>query len=655
MGSRDKEFTTKIKQAFDLVEFVSQSVALKRSGKYFTGLSPFSKEKSPSFFVNPEKQTFHCYSTDQGGDIIDFVMLTQGYSFPEALEFLANKAGIPLEKTNRSPEQIAKDRAEEEEKKLYLKLNQFAAKFYQDQLEGPAGALARDYVKKRAIEPEFQLAFALGYAPDSWTALRDYFLKIQAPLLKAYHLGLFRTKGGEPPKADGSNLFDTFRNRLVFPIRGAAGEVLGFGGRWLGASNADAPKYLNSMESPVYEKDKVLYNLDQARKSIRDSGTVVLVEGYMDCLALVQAGFSNVVANCGTALTKTQAGMLRKMAPKIICFYDADAAGQAATERAMDLFLETEGVPLLGAKIPDGKDPDEFLRSHGEEGKLKMAEILQNSPALIDEWINSTIASTSHTLQARTDALDKITRKLAKLREDLWVQARLNGIAKGLSMEESLVRDAVQRLRKGLAPARPPSANAAPVANPLAKSGPNISASRPANARANQGKEKQISISDGKRDLGFERRFLRDLLQHPSWISLLRAKHLQNASVVLPLMMHEELRGLLERILQPLESGELEEDRIERELESCRENPLLRNILSSASVREENTLPDSDLDVALARLKDDFLKQKAAILQLKIREAQTKGNEGEVGLLFQELMDLETSRKRAKNNFSGEK
>ncbi|RZA00936.1 MAG: DNA primase, partial [Proteobacteria bacterium] len=303
MAGSDKDFVKKIKEAIDIVAYVGETVPLRRSGKYFTGLSPFTKEKSPSFFVQPEKQTFHCYSTDQGGDLIDFVMLTKGFAFREALEFLAAKANIPMEVSNRTPEQAARDRALDEERKIFFKLNRFAARFYQETFESSDGGIARDYAEKRGIERDYLLSFGIGYAPDSWTALRDLFLKIKAPMVKSYELGLFRTKGGEKPKEDGSNLFDTFRNRLMFPIRDVNGEVLGFGGRWLGANNAEAPKYINSLESVVYEKDKTLYNLDQARKPIRDMETVVLVEGYMDCLSLVQAGFPNVVANCGTALT----------------------------------------------------------------------------------------------------------------------------------------------------------------------------------------------------------------------------------------------------------------------------------------------------------------------------------------------------------------
>lgn len=637
MAGRDREFTTKLKQALDLVAFVSETVALKRSGKYYTGLSPFTKEKSPSFFVNPERQTFHCYSSDQGGDIIDFVMLTRGFSFQEALKMLADKAGIPLEITNKTPEQIARDRQIDEEKKLFFKLNRFAARFYQEQLEAPEGAVGREYVIKRAIDHESQLAFGIGYAPDSWTALRDYFLKIKAPLLKAHELGLFRTKGGDKPKEDGSNLFDTFRNRLIFPIRDVNGEVLGFGGRWLGASNAEAPKYLNSPESVVYEKDKVLYNLDQARKSIRDMESVVLVEGYMDCLALVQAGFPNVVANCGTALTKTQASLLRKMSPKVICLYDSDAAGQAATERAMTLFLETEGFPLLGARLPDGKDPDEFLRAHGDSGRLQMAEILQNSPALLDLWIEARIAETPKTLQGRTETVDKIAQKLAKLRDELWIEARLPIVAKGLDVSTDLVTGAIRKYRKGFGAGR------APVVQ--AKTAPNPPKNTLEIARPKLGKGKQIQALNGKRDLGFDRRFLSDLLKQPNWIAALRVRHAADPGAILPMVGDSEIRNALAKILEPLAAGEVESERLQDILEAAREQPQLRNILNEALMKaDDQPVPESELEALLARMKDESIKRQAVELQRRIDEAEERGDAEATGSLLRQLMDLRRTR-----------
>ena len=638
-----EEFIAKLKAAVDIVEFVGETVQLRRSGKSFTGLSPFTKEKTPSFHVNPETQSFKCFSTGEGGDIFSFLKLTKGLNFPEAVKLLADRVGLELEQSNKTPEQIAHDRKVSEDRKAALKLNMFAARFYQETLEGPLGAPARDYVKGRGILPESVLGFAIGYAPDSWTALRDLFLKIKAPMITAHNLGLFRTKGGEPPREDGSNLFDTFRNRLIFPIRDPQGEVLGFGGRWLGPSTAEAPKYLNSPESPVYEKDRILYNLDLARKSIREMDTVVLVEGYMDCLALYQAGFTNVVANCGTALTRTQTSMLRKLATKVICLYDSDKAGQAAMEKAMNLFLEVEGLPLLGAHLPDGKDPDEFLKSHPEDGQLRMAEILQNSPALLDEWIEKTVAACPKTLQARADALNKIAAKLAKLRDDLSIQARFSGLAKGLELEPDLLIDAVRKYKKGFLPDR---VIKQPEAAPTVPSVRNAK-SLPQPLDAQLQKSRRIQGSSGKRDIGFQRRFLADLLRNPSWVESLRKLATPDRVTALSPVEDPGVQQALSKILEPLLPGETEGERVGNLLNVFRDTPEIRNLVAEASFKVEDVLPPKDLDSALKRLRFDSLVKKEAELKERIKQAELEGDAQASDSLLLELMEVR--RQRAQN------
>ncbi|HEY8279853.1 MAG TPA: DNA primase [Bdellovibrionota bacterium] len=638
-----EEFIAKVKASVDIVDVVGESVQLRRSGKYLTGLSPFTKEKTPSFFVNPETQSFKCFSSDQGGDVFTFLRLTKGLNFPEAVAALAEKIGMALEETNKSPEQIERERKLSEERKAALKLNRFAARFYQEQFEGEAGAAARDYAKKRGILPESILGFALGFAPDSWTALRDYFLKIKAPMVQSYELGLFRTKGNEKPKADGSNLFDTFRNRLVFPIRDPQGEVLGFGGRWLGPASAEAPKYLNSPESAVYEKDKILYNLDQARKPIRDLETAVLVEGYMDCLALVQAGFTNVVANCGTALTRTQVGILRKLAPRVICLYDSDKAGQAAMEKAMNLFLEVEGVPLLGARLPDGKDPDEFLREHGEEGRLRMAEILQNSPALLDDWLEKTVQEGSSTLQGRMDTLNKIAPKLAKLRDDLAIQARLPGLAKSLELEGDLLIEAVRKFKKTFLAHRATgsqsnSSSAGTYAN---------AKTLPPSAAFKLQKSRQIQGASGTKGIGFQRRFLRDLLRNPTWLESLRKLDPQNCMAVLAPIDDAGIQQTLGKVLEPLAPEETEGQRVGSLLNVFRDQPDIRNLLAEVSMEAEDELPAKDLESALRRLKEESLKKRAFELQERIHQAEAKGDMQTSEALLLELTELR--RQRAQN------
>lgn len=638
-----EEFIAKVKSAVDIVAVIGETVQLRRSGSQFTGLSPFSKEKTPSFYVNPERQSFHCFSTSQGGDVFTFLKLTKGINFPEAVTMLAEKAGIELEQPNKTPEQIALDRKRSEDRKLYLKLNQYAARFYQETFEGPAGAPAREYSAKRQISPDAILQFAIGYAPDSWTALRDYFLKIQAPMISAHELGLFRTKGGEPPKADGSNFIDAFRNRLMFPIRDLQGDVLGFGGRYIGPTDPKAPKYINSSESPVYEKDKVLYNVDQARKSIRELETVVLVEGYMDCLALVQAGFTNAVANCGTALTRSQVGLLKRLAPKVICLYDSDKAGQAAMEKAMSLFLDVEGLPLLGAHLPDGKDPDEFLREHPEDGQLRMAEILQNSPALIDGWIETTVREGSSSLQGRTDSLNKIAAKLAKLRDDLSIQARLPGLAKLLELDQELLIVAIRKHKKSFLEGRlVPKSPDAPSSrgNPNAKSLPPF---RP----SNQQKNRQFQAPSVRKDFGFQRRFLGDLLRNPSWVESLRKMPAQDLAAVLSLVDDVGIQQALNKILEPLSPIETEGERVSGLLNVFRDQPEIRNLIAEATLKLDDNVLAANLEGALRKLEEEFLKKKAVELQERLKKAEESGDAPTSEALLLELMELRRRRARS--------
>ncbi len=622
----------RIKDSIDIVALIGETVPLRRAGKLFRGLSPFAKEKSPSFFVNPEKQTFYCYSTNQGGDSIDFLRLVKGYSYIEALKALGEKAGIALDLENKTPEQIAKDRQEQEARKLLLKINRFAAHFYQEQFNAPVGAVAREYAQKRAITQDALLNFGIGFAPDAWTALRDYLLKIKAPMLNAHELGLLRTKGGEAPKADGSNLFDTFRNRLIFPIRDPQGEVIAFGGRWLGSESTDAPKYLNSPESPVYHKSRTLYNLDRARKAARDLETIVLVEGYMDCLALDQAGFPNVVANCGTALTEQHARILRQLVPRVVCLYDSDAAGLKATERNMEIFLEAEGFPLLATHVPNGKDPDDFLRAGGASGAAAMADLLKNAPAEIDAWIDRVLAATPPTVQARAAAIDKIASKLALLRDELWIQARLGNLAQRLEMDGALVDRAIQRHRKNFQGLAKPATSPVKAQNVPVKSAPITQKSK-----AFQGK-------NGRKGFGFERKFLMELLAYPEWLPALRRIHERDPLLVLPHVEDQEIKSALAFMLTPLQAGESEESRLQKLQDEMRSVESVRNIVAEAVTKNDSGLPAKELEAALEKLREESQRKQVDTLKERIRAAELSGDSAESERLMQQLQELRRPR-----------
>jgi DNA primase len=350
-----------IKARLPVSEVVRKRVQLKKSGREFTGLSPFTTEKSPSFFVNDQKMAWFDFSSGQNGNIFDFVMRTEGLSFPEAVERLAAEAGVSLPKS--TPENI-----EREKKRATLQeVLELSAKFFEEQLQARTGARARGYLAGRGLGAQVQTQFRIGYAPEERFALRDYLAGKGASAETMIEAGMLIH--GE----DIAVPYDRFRDRVMFPICDRAGKVIAFGGR---ALEKDVPaKYLNSPETPLYHKGSILYNHHNARKAAHDAnGSVIVVEGYVDAISMTSAGFANVVAPCGTALTPDQCELLWRMAEEPILCFDGDRAGRKAAHRAIDTAL-----PLLGAGkslrfafLPDGQDPDDLARNGGSDAVLSI-------------------------------------------------------------------------------------------------------------------------------------------------------------------------------------------------------------------------------------------------------------------------------------------
>lgn len=352
MPARIPESTVReIIARLDIVEVVGEYVELKRQGQNYVGLCPFHSEKTPSFTVSPSKQMFYCFGCGAGGNVLSFVMKKENLPFREAIETLAGRTGVRLP-TAGSP-----DASRREGIKAKLeRINQAAGEFYHGLLvSSPVGAKARQYLEKRGLGSEAIRRFQLGYAPPSWDQLVSH--------LRRHYAGADLEKVGlVVPGKKGGGYYDRFRDRIMFPILGWRGEIIGFGGRSL-ASDA-LPKYLNSPETPLFQKGRALYALSWARPSIRDEGYAVIVEGYMDALACHQAGITNVVASLGTALTREQAQMLRRVTERVVIAYDGDAAGQAATRRGLGLLAEA-GLEVRVATLEAGKDPDDVLQKEG--------------------------------------------------------------------------------------------------------------------------------------------------------------------------------------------------------------------------------------------------------------------------------------------------
>ena len=351
------EIIDTIREQADIVDLVSDYVTLKKSGKNYQGLCPFHNEKTPSFSVNPERQIFHCFGCGKGGNVFKFLMEHEKVTFVEAVHHIAKSLHIAIPET-------ARDQKTSSEAENLARVTQFAAKFFHEQLlNSDEGAPVRQYVVQRGLSDTTVHTFLLGHAPDSWDAL----------LTAARHKDIspaWLEKAGLA-KTNGNRFYDAFRNRLIFPIFSPSGRVVGFGGRAL--SDEDQPKYLNSPESPIYQKSRVAYGLFQTKDAIRRDGRVVIVEGYMDLISLYQSGIETVAATCGTALTPDHARLLARYAQQAFLAYDSDEAGTRAAVRGLEP-LVVSGLWTRIVQLPEGDDPDTYVQAHGTDGFMAQIE-----------------------------------------------------------------------------------------------------------------------------------------------------------------------------------------------------------------------------------------------------------------------------------------
>jgi len=355
-----------IRTRLPVSQVVARKVALKRAGRELKGLSPFKQEKTPSFFVNDHKGSWFDFSSGQNGDIFKFVMLTEGLSFPEAVERLAEEAGLAV------PAASPREAEQEDQRARQFALLQAATRFFEEQLTRPAGSDARRYLAKRGLAPETISRFRLGYAPDTKSALKEHLAKA------GFSSGEIAASGVVVTGADIPVSYDRFRHRVIFPICDLKGRVIAFGGR---ALDANAPaKYLNSPETPLFHKGAVLFNAHNARRPAYDNARAIVVEGYMDVIALSEAGFPETVAPLGTALTEDQVKSLWRIAPEPILCFDGDSAGRRAAFRAVETVLPllTPGKSVQFAFLPEGQDPDDLIRQQGPEAF--QAVLVRTSP-----------------------------------------------------------------------------------------------------------------------------------------------------------------------------------------------------------------------------------------------------------------------------------
>lgn len=432
MGGRiTREYVDRVRDAADIVRVISDYVALKQNGTRFKGLCPFHQEKTPSFSVDPDRKLFYCFGCQTGGDLFQFVTEYDGVSFPDAVESLAERFGVPLPETReRTPEDAWRDRM--------FEIHRAADAYFRGVLAQDSGRGCRDYLTRRDLDDATVERLGLGYAPDGWQNLLDHLASKRFSPHEIVRAGL------AIPRKSGSGQYDRFRDRLTFPIRDTSGRVIAFGGRILGDGE---PKYLNSPETALYVKGDHLYGLDLARDAIRREGFAVVVEGYMDLAALARAGVLNAVASLGTAFTPNQARLLTRYTRRVVVSYDGDAAGSSAAVKSFDLLLE-HGLDVHVVDLPDGLDPDDYIRAHGADA-YRVA--VRGAPGYLDYLVNRAIRGRDLSRpQDKVAVVDDVLPHIARLGNAIERVAWADRLADLLRIEDDLVKREVRKaLREG--------------------------------------------------------------------------------------------------------------------------------------------------------------------------------------------------------------
>jgi len=603
-GRSAEEIKEDVRSASDIVQIIGERVPLRRAGRTWKGLCPFHAEKTPSFTVNPERQIWHCFGCNKGGDVFSFLMERDKLTFPEALTMLAERAGIDAAPAERKPVDARRER-------LY-QATSLARDFFRAALASEAGAAARSYLSGRGFDPAILERFQVGWAPDGWDSLATALAKL-LPGNVLEEAGLTARRG------DGT-YYDRFRNRVIFPIEVGPGRVAGFGARVL--RDEDTPKYLNSPETPVYRKGSVLFGLPAARAAIRERRKVLLAEGYLDVMRLHAAGFANAVSTSGTALTPEQARALARFEVEVVLVYDGDDAGVRAADRALDPLLEA-GLSVKVVILPGGEDPDSYLRKEGVQAFTRLLEGASDPAAFLAGAELTGVGGANPTSEARVRRyVDLLGRVEDPIRRRMLI--RRGSIVFGL--EEEVLLEALKRRKGGPRAVRPPRPEAAspagnaeaakaaqaaaPVQAQVAEPAPDAPAEPldpveqelAARCLTEEGAVLEVASSGGISCFGSRR--LQALLQ--DWITMGRAP------------LPEESRALIEM------------------------DPLARAILADHPVEDGRTdqMARRGARELLQRIQDRRLRASIQELDRAIRQAERARDAGSMDRLVAERRDL---------------
>ncbi len=574
----------------NIVEVVGGYVTLRKAGVNWLGLCPFHGERTPSFNVSETRQTFHCFGCGEGGDVFKFLMKIEGLNFFDALRNVAERAGVSLPEKENTPDE--KRRLDDRER--LLQANEAAAAWFQSNLL--SGGKGASYLEGRGVTEEARRAFGLGHAPEGWDHLARHLESVGIPAPVAEQAGLLIPRQREGAGRAGH--YDRFRDRLMVPIANVSGRILAFGGRALGD---DPAKYINSPESLVYAKSEVLYGLHQARPHIQKSDLCLVVEGYFDVISLAEAGVRNVVATCGTALTSRHVEALKRYTRNVTLLFDSDLAGQKAAIRSLEVFLEG-GVWPSYLSVPDGKDPDEFVRTFGSDA---FRELLPHSRPLVERFLESCLERhQGHPLSSQK-VLDEAAPLLARLKP-VAAQPWWSWLSDRLRVDERLVVDHLRRVAPRFSP--------------------------PSLRSENQGER---SVSGEDLPLTAEDRLLVQLLaHHPEPLLQMVEEHVLDGQV-----RSEAMRGLLALALEDRRVGRPPDPRGWMEGVS---SPGLRRCIAEDLVRSDPFPGEKELQTALrtafVRIRRAWLEAQRAEVARTLRhieEEQTSqpGMEGRARLV----------------------
>ncbi len=597
------DFAYTVKQQADIVRIVGGYVKLKKAGaQNFSGLCPFHNEKTASFSVHATRQFYHCVGCGASGDVFSFVQKIENITFPEAVRAVAQKVGIPL------PKAAFNTPAEAEEAKLrtaLLEIHERACAWFQGQLRRPEAAHAREYLAGRGLKEETIARFRIGFAPETGFLLRDY-LKGQfgEEILKAS--GLFSWKEHEEEKAKLA-LYSKFRNRVMFPIANEAGKVIAFTGRTLDANEKSGPKYLNSPETAIYSKSRVLFNLDQAKEAIRKLDYAILVEGQMDCISVFAAGFHNVIASSGTAFTDSQARLLARFSKNIVVNFDPDTAGAAATERSLGLLL-AEDFQIKVATLEAGLDPDLFVRHRGAEA---YAAALSSSAKYFDYLI------------ARARAMFPVKNPEGKVKAVNYLLPHIQRVPSRIARDE-LARETAQKL----------GIDSAVLQQELRHA-----AARRTSSQLSTPKEPQVTDA--------ERILIRALASSREWqASEAHFSSREGADVEFDPGRQARFTLMGERLHEGLATESLIEALLNTEDQGVDPTTLDlpesdRQHLAAILMKEEEELTPELLEGAIEALRRRGMERRRRELQAQIAEAERKQDTAALASLLQEKISLD--------------